>query len=240
MMRPNIYHVQQSLAVCTAAMKSSKAWAKNPGSFNQLLHALTVTAENLSEGRPSVEDPPESAAYGKVGSAEISMAFNILCEVAQRNGSPFFEYPEGAAGELRQIALHFHALNFPFDKYADGSELAGVTIRARSPKSSQDPEAGRFSLLPLWPMDPVEANPDGDEPIVVSDGNCGHTRYGERVKASECAVCGPSWQKQYRESVERRRAWERRRDERVAREGQIKTDAELTSAGAPARALWRP
>ena len=60
--RFSFYYLERSLNVCRAAMKSSEAWARKPGSFNQLLYGLMVVADNLRTGRPSIEDPPDSAA----------------------------------------------------------------------------------------------------------------------------------------------------------------------------------
>ena len=217
MSRPSERHIHSSIRTCVVAMKSSKLWAEKPGSYNQLLYSLIVSADNLSKGRADNESPEDTAAWGRVGDGAIEFGFSILQEIAAHSGDAFFLHPEGAAAELQKIVLHFIALDIR--RTPEG----GVKYSEPSATDHQP----RFALFPLWPMVPVEPEQeDGDPPLVMVDGFCGHGRIGDKYKFSNCPLCAESWGKQYRASLEKRRAWEARRDERAVRTQRVKTENE--------------
>lgn len=233
--RPKFAYIQSATYVCIAAMKSSKKWTQNPTAYNRLQFALLVTADNLQSGRPTSEDPDNSAPWGCLGYPEILLAFELLKEVATARGNEFLGNPDAAGATLQAMALQNRALNLldaeptAMERWLTQMAGAYVTIDPdhektltnavkNHPRMDQQPECG-FSFMPMWSSSPIE--PEEVPVLIMTDGYCGH-----RKMHSTCDLCAPEWTRLYRESIEARRAWERRQEARRAKSGLAITEAQ--------------
>lgn len=241
--RPRFAFIQAVTYCCLAAMKSSKSamkssksWAKRPTAYNELQHALLVTADNLQCGRPTSEDPDDSAAWGKISYPEILLGLELLKEVASAQGELFLSHPAAAAATLQRMVLQYRALNLldgdpaEMEKWltqmasaytvTDPDHAATLTNAVKNhPRTEQASQREtRFSFMPMWSSEPIAAEEVG--PLVLSDGHCGH-----RKLYSNCEHCSAQWTQMYRESLEARRAWERRQEAK-----RIKAKASISEA----------